>query len=171
MTGRTGEHSRGRLTHVQLDLAPMFAVCASPMDHVVMDSAEVASWFATYLQSFAALARREVDDVGLILDHYGVPLTISTDEECVILTEEAQVIALAKQQFDDLQADGYESSVVLEAESTILNRSCVAYRGRFARVRVDGTEISRIESTYLIVNGPLGLRISTLVRHTPQAAL
>jgi len=47
----------------------------------------------------------------------------------------------------------------------------VAYRGRFARVRVDGTEISRIESTYLIVNGPLGLRISTLVRHTPQAAL
>jgi len=133
-----------------------------------MDDAEVALWFAGYLESFAAIGRGEVEDVGRILEHYGVPLIVSTDDECVTLTDAAQVIAVSKQQFDGLQADGYDRSVVLGARSTVLNKSCVMHRGTFARIRADGSEISRIESTYLIVDGPAGFRISVLVRHTPS---
>jgi len=133
-----------------------------------MDTAEVARWFAGYLESFAALGRGEVDDVGRILASYSVPLIVSTDDECLILTDAAQVKAVAKQSFDGLQADGYDRSVVLGAESTVLNKSCVVHHGRFARIRADGSEISRIESTYLIVDGPGGPRISVLVRHTPH---
>ena len=132
-----------------------------------VDNAEVTRWFAGYLESFAALGRGEVDDVGRILEHYSVPLIVSTDDECLILTDEAQVKAVAKRQFDNLRADGYDHSVVLDAESTVLNRSCVVHHGRFARMRADGSEMSRIESTYLIVDGPVGPRISVLVRHTP----
>ena len=133
-----------------------------------MDDAEVARWVDGYLESFAALGRGEVEDVGRILAHYGVPLIVSTDDECLILTDEAQVKAVAKQKFDALQADGYDRSVVLGAESTVLNRSCVLHRGQFARIRADGSEIARIESTYFIIDGPVGPRISVLVSHTPQ---
>ena len=133
-----------------------------------MDDAEVARWVDGYLESFAALGRGEVEDVGRILAHYGVPLILSTDDECLILTDEAQVKAVAQQKFDALQADGYDRSVVLGAESTVLNRSCVLHHGQFARIRADGSEISRIESTYFIVDGPAGPRISVLVSHTPQ---
>ena len=133
-----------------------------------MDNAEVARWFAGYLENFAALGRGEVRDVGRILAHYGVPLILSTDDESLILTDEAQVKAAAKQRFDALLADGYDHSEVLSAESTVLNRSCAMHHGRFVRIRADGSEISRIESTYLILDGPSGLRISTLIKHTPQ---
>ena len=133
-----------------------------------MDTAEVASWFAGYLESFAALGRGEVEDVGEILAHYNVPLIVTTDDECIVLTDDAQVKALAKQQFDDLRADGYGRSEVLDAEYTVLNKSSVVHHGRFARIRADGSEISRIESTYLITEGPAGRRISAIVRHTPK---
>jgi len=133
-----------------------------------MDKSEVARWFAGYLENFAALGRGEVEDVGRILAHYSVPLIVSTDDESVILTDEAQVKAAHKQQFEVLQADGYARSEVLSAESTILNKSCAVHHARFARIRADGSEISRIESTYLIVDGPSGPRISMKVRHTPQ---
>jgi hypothetical protein len=133
-----------------------------------MDNAEVAGWFAGYLESFSALGRGEVDDVGRILAHYGVPLAVSTDDECLILTDEAQIKAVAKQQFDSLQADGYDHSEVLGADSTVLNESCVVHHGRFARIRADGSEISRFESTYVILDGPVGPRISVLIRHTPD---
>lgn len=133
-----------------------------------MDNAEVARWFAGYLENFAALGRGDVRDVGRILAHYSVPLIVSTDDKSRILTDEAQVKADSKQQFDALQADGYDHSEVLSAESTILNDSCAMHHGCFARIRADGSEISRIESTYLIVDGPSGLRISMKVRHSPQ---
>ena len=133
-----------------------------------MDNAEVARWFAGYLDNFAALGRGEVEDVGRILKHYSVPLILSTDDQSLILTDEAQVKAASKQQFDALQANGYDRSEVLSEKSKVLNKSCAMHHGRFARIRADGSEISRIESTYLIVDGPVGLRILMLVKHTPQ---
>jgi hypothetical protein len=138
------------------------------VEDAAMDNAEIALWFAGYLDSFAALGRGEDDDVERILDYYAVPLMVSTDDECLVLTDAAQVKALAKQQFEGLRADGYDHSEVLDSDSTILNQSCVVHRGRFTRIRADGSEISRIESTYLIVDGPAGRRISVLVRHTPR---
>jgi len=133
-----------------------------------MDNAEVARWFGRYLETFAALGRGEVKDVGLILAHYGVPLTLSTDDEHLILTDASQVVSAAQQQFDALRADGYDHSEVLAAESKVLNGGCALHHGRFARIRSDGSEMSRFESTYLIVDGPAGLRISVLVRHAPH---
>ena len=136
--------------------------------HCAVDTADVALWVAGYLEDFAALGRGEIEDVGRILTHYGVPLILGSDAECVILTDEAQVQAAAQQQFDALQSAGYDRSEVLSAESTVLNKSCAIHHGRYARIRADGSEISRIESTYLITEGPAGRRISAIVRHTPK---
>lgn len=131
-----------------------------------MDDAEVARWFRSYLADFAALGRGDVQDVRSILAHYGPPMTVSSDSGTIHLTDEAKVLAFAQQQIGALRSAGYDHSTELAAETTVLNRTCALHRGAFARVRADGSEISRLEATYLITDGPAGRRISALVVHS-----
>lgn len=126
---------------------------------------EVERWFAAYLADFVALGRGDIGDVRRILDHYGVPMIVSTDAGTRFLADEEQVLAVARQQVEGMRAEGYDRSDELAAETTVLNRSCAIHRGRIARLRADGSEISRVEISYLITDGPAGRRISALVVH------
>lgn len=131
-----------------------------------MDADEARRWFNSYFAEFVALGRGELDDVRRILDHYGVPLLLSTDAGSAILTDEDQVLAAARQQVDRMRSVGYHHSEELTAETTVLNRTCAIHRGRFARLRADGTEIEQVEATYLITDGAAGLRISAIIVHS-----
>jgi hypothetical protein len=131
-----------------------------------MDADEARRWFNSYFAEFVALGRGDLDDVRRILDHYGVPLLLSTDAGSAILTDEAQVLAAARQQVDRMRSVGYHHSEELTAETTVLNRTCAIHHGRFARLRADGTEIEQVEATYLITDGASGLRISAIIVHS-----
>ncbi len=131
-----------------------------------MDVAEIEHWFDDYLAEFAALGRGDVDDTGRILAYYGVPLVLSSDAGCLFLTDEGQVRAAAQQQVDALRAAGYDRSEVLDCDTTVLNASCAVHRGRFARLRSDGSEIAALEATYVITDGPVGRRISVIAVHS-----
>jgi hypothetical protein len=131
-----------------------------------MDTAEVRQWFRAYLADFVALGRGDLDDVRQILEHYGVPMLISTDAGSTVLTDEDQVLALARQQVDGMRAAGYDRSQELAGETTVLNATCATHRGRFARVRADGTEISQVEATYVITDRPAGRRIWAIIVHS-----
>jgi hypothetical protein len=131
-----------------------------------MDADEARRWFNSYFAEFVALGRGDLDDVRRILDHYGVPLLLSTDAGSAILTDEGQVLAAARQQVDRMRSVGYHHSEELTAETTVLNRTCAIHRGRFARLRADGTEIEQVEATYLITDGASGLRISAIIVHS-----
>jgi hypothetical protein len=132
-----------------------------------MDTADVDRWFAAYLADYVALGRGDSDDVRRILAHYGVPMMLSSDAGSVVLTTEEQVLATVRRQIDGMRSAGYDRSDELLGETTVLNRTCAARRARFARLRADGTEISQLEATYLIADGPAGRRISALIVHTP----
>lgn len=131
-----------------------------------MDTDEVRGWFRSYLADFVALGRGDLGDVRRILEHYGVPMLISTDAGTTVLTDEDQVLALARQQADGMRAAGYDRSEELAGETTVLNATCATHRGRFARVRADGSEISQVEATYVITDGAVGRRISAIVVHS-----
>src|SRR5437763_5055204 len=62
-------------------------------DDPVMDVGDVKRWFAAYLADFIALGRGDIDDVGRILAHYGVPFILSSDAGCLFLTDEEQVLS------------------------------------------------------------------------------
>jgi hypothetical protein len=130
-----------------------------------MDTEDARRWFADYFADFVALGRGDLDDVRRILDHYVVPLIVSTGEGTMFLTDEEQVLGVMRRQVDGLRADGFDRSDELLAETTLLNASCAVHRGRFARLRADGSEISVVEVTYLITDGPAGRRISALIVH------
>lgn len=132
-----------------------------------MDDVGVDEWFGAYLSDFVALGRGDTDDVRRLLLHYDVPLLLSTDAGTMALTDEAQVLAMARQQVDGMRAAGYDRTEELDATTVVLNGSCASHRARFARLRADGSEISRLEVTYLITGRPEGRRISALVVHSP----
>ena len=132
-----------------------------------MDERGVEEWFGTYLRDFVALGRGDTDDLRRLLRHYGVPFLISTDAGTTALTDQAQVLAMARQQVDGMRLVGYDRTEELDAETVVLNASCARHRARFARLRADGSEISRLEVTYLITDRPEGRRISALVVHSP----
>jgi hypothetical protein len=131
-----------------------------------MDSAEARRWFGAYLADFVALCRGDLDDVRRILDHYGVPLLLSTDAGSSVLIDETQVLTIAQQQIDAMRTSGYDRSDELASETVVLNNSCAIHRVHFSRRRVDGSEIAQIEVTYLITDGPAGRRISALIVHS-----
>ena len=133
-----------------------------------MDKVDVERWFSSYLAHFVALGRGEMADVRLILAHYGVPLILSSDAGCLVLNDEDQVLAAARQQIDGMLSAGYARSDELAAETAILNRCCAVRRARFARMRADGSEISQLEATYLITDRPEGRRISAIIVHSTR---
>jgi uncharacterized NTF2-like protein DUF6841 len=131
-----------------------------------MDEWDARRWLGHYLADFAALGRGDRDDVRQLLAHYAVPLLVSTDAGTTILTDEPQVLAFAEQQLTGMRSTAYDRSEELSAETTVLNRSCVLHRGEFARLRADGSEITRLEVTYLVADAGAGPRISALVLHS-----
>ena len=131
-----------------------------------MDTDEVRRWFRSYLADFVALGRGDLDDVRKILEHYGVPMLISTDAGTTALTGEGQVLAVARQQVDGMRAAGYDRSEEMAGETTVLNATCAIHRARFARVRADGSEISQVEATYMITDRSAGRRISAIIVHS-----
>jgi hypothetical protein len=133
-----------------------------------MTGPELDDWFAAYLAEFAALGRGDVDDERLILAYYGVPMILSSDAGSVVLAGEGQVLTSVRQQITALRAAGYARTDELLSETTVLNRACALHRGRFARFAKGGGELGRLEATYLIIDGPAGPRISTLVVHSTE---
>ncbi|WP_448624811.1 DUF6841 family protein [Geodermatophilus sp. URMC 64] len=131
-----------------------------------MDELSVRSWFQAYLADFIALGRGDDDDARRLLAHYGVPLLVSTDSGSVSLSDEDLVLAAARQQIAGMRAAGYDRSEELSAATTVVNRTCALHRAAFVRLRADGSEIARVDTTYVITDGPAGPRISALLGHS-----
>jgi len=130
----------------------------------VTNRAEVTRWFDGYVAAFVAIGRGDAE-VRRFLDYYAVPLVLSIDQGTRHLIDEEQLLAAMGEQVDGLRAANFDRSDELAAETTVLNGTCAIHRGRFARYRADGTEITRFDSTYLITDSPAGRRISALVIH------
>jgi hypothetical protein len=131
-----------------------------------MDNSDVSRWFGEYLDAFAACGRSERDPASL-LAYYGVPLLLTSDDGCLALISDDQVVAAVTQQVEGMRAAGYHHSQVLDSQVTVLNATSALYRGTFSRRRRGGGEISRLTVTYLVTDGPVGRRIAALAVHSP----
>ncbi|WP_029112822.1 hypothetical protein [Mycobacterium sp. URHB0044] len=124
----------------------------------------LTKWFDDYLDTFAACARGD-REIASLLEFYGVPFIVTSDEGVVALTSEDQVAAVMQGQLDGLRANGYHHSDVLHAEVTVLNSVSGLYRGTFSRRDHHGAVIANVTVTYVATDGPDGLRISLLAAH------
>lgn len=123
-------------------------------------------WFEEYLDAFAARGRGESDDLRTLLQYYGVPLLLTSDDGAVALTTESEVLSAVRRQIDAMRAAGYHRSETLNSDAVALNATSALHTAEFSRQRADGSEIGRLRATYLITVGPNGRRISALAVHT-----
>lgn len=131
-----------------------------------MDIPALEHWYAAYLDDFRALARGETDDPAALVRHYASPLLLVTGAGTTVLADPVQAGAHLRPQVAALRADGYDRSDLLESETTVLNGVCATHRARVARVRTDGSQIARLQATYLVTLGPDGHRIAAMVAHS-----
>ena len=132
---------------------------------VGVDVADIRAWFDEYLAAFAVCGRGESDDLGLLLQYYGVPLLLTTDEAAIALGTEDDVLNAVGRQVEGMRAAGYHRSEMISSEIVAINATTALQTTEFVRRRADGSEIGRLRATYLITAGPDGRRISTLAVH------
>ena len=130
-----------------------------------MELADIRAWFNEYLAVFAACGRRESDDLRALLQYYGVPLLLTTDEAAVALATEDEILNAVRRQIEGMRAAGYNRSETLSSDLVAINATSALHTAEFSRQRADGTEIGRLRATYLITVGPKGRRISALAVH------
>jgi len=130
-----------------------------------VDVADIRVWFDEYLAAFAACGRGESDDLRALLQYYGVPLLLTTDEAAVALTTQDEVVNAVRRQIDGMRAAGYDRSETLDSEVVAINATSALHTAEYSRQRSDGTEIGRLWATYLLTVGPHGRRISALAVH------
>jgi hypothetical protein len=128
-----------------------------------MGKSEIAEWFDGYVAVFQGCARGE-RDAGALLDYWGVPLLLATDDLFLALTSEADVMSAAQQQLERLRVASYDRTVLLGAEVTALNAKSALCTAEFSWQRVDGSEIARPTVTFLLTEADDGSRrISALL--------
>jgi len=140
--------------------------CSARVWSEAVDSSDVTRWFLEYLDGFAGCGRGE-RDAGWLLEHYNVPLLVTTDDGLMALTTDDQVVSVMRRQVDEMRAASYHRTEIIDSEVTVLNSTSALYRGTFSRQRNDGGEISQLTATYLVTDVPTGRRISVLAVHSP----
>jgi hypothetical protein len=133
---------------------------------VLVDVADTRAWFNEYLLAFAACGRGASDDLGALMDYYGVPLLLTTDAAAVALMTEEDVLNAIGDQIAGLRAAGYDRTETLDSDTTALNATTAFHTAEFSRQRADGSEIGGLRATYLITLGAHGRRISALAVHS-----
>ena len=127
---------------------------------------DIRTWFDEYLGAFAACGRGESDDLRTLLQYYGVPLLLTSDETAVALTTEDEVLNAVRRQMEGMRAAGYNRSETLSSEVVAINATSALHTAEFSRRRADASEIGRMRVTYLITVGASGRRISALAVHS-----
>lgn len=131
-----------------------------------MEEREVGDWFAEYLSAYAALGRGEFQSADVV-EYYGIPMRLTTDDVDISLGSRDEVDAWLQSQADAMRTAKYDRTETVASEVEIVNRNTALHRAEFSRQRADGTEINHMSVTYIITRGADGFRISALLLHSP----
>lgn len=101
-----------------------------------------------------------------LLDHFGVPMIVTSDEGVVTLMTDDEAAAVMQSQVDGLRGLGFDHTEVLHSEVTVLNAASALYRGTLLRRNRDGDEIDCPTITYLVTDDVAGPRIVLLAAHS-----
>ena len=132
---------------------------------MLVDVTDMIVWFDEYLRAFAACGRGESEDLRILLQYYGLPLLLTTDEAAVALTTENEILNALRPQVEGMRAARYDRTETLSSEVVEINATSALHTAEFSRQRADGAEIGRLRASYLITVGPNGRRISALAVH------
>jgi hypothetical protein len=130
-------------------------------------AAEISDWYGGYLDTFTSLAAGERTDLDSVLNFFGVPLVIVTDDRFLALSTRDEVLGTAKALIDQLLQVNYASSTVHRLDIRPFNIRAVLVEGEFSRHDRRGDELERFGTTYLVAKTDEGWRFTSIVFTTP----
>lgn len=129
-----------------------------------LDADSVGYWIAEYLGTFAACARGEAD-MATLLNCYGVPLIVTSDDGVTTLMTDDEAAAVIQSLIDGLRANGYHHTEVLQPEVVVFNSTSAMYRAVVSRRNSTNDEIDCLTITYVVIDDVAGPRIVVLASH------
>lgn len=125
----------------------------------------VHAWFAGYLSAFTALGRGECTPTELA-EYFFVPLLVTTDDVVISLGSRDDIVSWLKVQADGMAAAGYDHTHVSSTDARVANGTTAVVRALMARRRADGSDITELSVTYVLVRDQHDLRVQALVAHS-----
>lgn len=133
-----------------------------------MDEASVRQWYQEYLNAWASAVHGDLAERERVMSFYAFPLVVTSDRGARVVGSADEMLAFVKREADRLRPDGYSHTVALRADLISLNAKTTIYRGEISRRRTDGSEIARVDASYLIASGANGPRIYVIAGHSPK---
>lgn len=130
----------------------------------MMGEDDARRWFAKYLVAFTALGRGESTPVE-VAEHFYVPFLLTTDDVVTSFWSRREVEDWLQAQADAMSSSGYDRTDVLGTNVRVENATTALVRTHMVRRRRDGSDISELSLTYVLVRGQQGLRVQALVVH------
>ncbi len=134
-----------------------------------MDVESLSTWYADYVERFAAVGRGD-REVAWVADCYTIPLLATTDDLVAALTTPEQVLELVESQVAGMRAEGYARTEVVSTEQRIVSLTTAVLEASFVRIRFDGSVIGQHTATYVVIGSDGAIRIAALCLHSPAAS-
>jgi hypothetical protein len=130
-------------------------------------AADVRAWYDRYVATFTGLAAGERTDLDALLDYFGVPLVIITEDRYLTLPTQDAVLSSARALIDPLRQANYGGSTVHHLDIRPLNARAALIAGEFSRHDRTGAELERVGAAYLAAKTDDGWRFTTLIATSP----
>jgi hypothetical protein len=133
--------------------------------------ADVRGWYDAYFTTFVKLAVGERSDVDSLLDFYGVPMVVITENGCRALSNREEVLSFAKSALDDLIRMNYAGTTIERLDIRPLDPYAAFVEGVFSRRDSQGKEFDQAGSAYLVARTNRGWRVASFVPRTALTVL
>ncbi len=130
-------------------------------------AADIRAWYDRYLDAFTGLAAGERDDLDALLEYFGVPLAIITEDRYVALPTRDAVLRTAQTLINPLRLANYSGSTVHRLDVRPLNARAAIIDGAFSRHDRAGNELERFGIVYLVAKTDEGWRFTSIVFTSP----
>lgn len=130
-------------------------------------AADIRAWYDRYLDAFTGLAAGGRDDLDALLEYFGVPLVILTEDRYVALPTRDAVRSTAQALIDRLRQANYAASTVHRLDVRPLNARAAFIDGAFSRHDRAGNELERFGTVYLAAKTDEGWRFTSIVFTLP----
>ena len=130
-------------------------------------AADIRAWYDRYLDTFTGLAAGERDDLDALLEFFGVPLVIVTEDRYVALPTREAFLSTAQTLINRLRQVNYDGSTVHRLDIRPLNARAAVIDSGFSRHDWAGNELERFGTVYLAAKTDGGWRFTSIVFTLP----
>ena len=122
---------------------------------------EVGQFLDDYVRDFNSL------DLKAVVSHFHLPCTFIVPQEVLAFASASEVEGFWSPRLDDLKTQGFGRTESIERKINVLNENTAITNSRILRYAVDGSELGRRHTSFVLRKTNNDWKIVTLIHHSP----